>query len=250
MADHHLGQSNATSSIEEKGASRQESARQAARQDSNEGPARFALRALRLPAMIAGLILIVLLAFWLWPREKDEKEGSKGTAAAVEGESNEVALTPEAMKIAGIEIGQVTERPAVALLSVAGAVEANAEREQTIVPLVSGRVATVSASLGQRVARGSALATLESPQVAELRGQLLEAKSKLSLATANVERVRQAANRASVISAKAKLDLAERNLTRQRRLFELGAGSAKEVQAAEAEYATAKAEYDLSLIHI
>jgi membrane fusion protein, heavy metal efflux system len=244
MADHHLGQSNATSSIEEKGTSRQEGACHAARQDTNEGPARFAIRALRLPAMIAGLILIVLLAFWLWPREKDEKEGSKGTAAEVKGELNEVALTPEAMKTAGIEIGQVTERPAVAPLNVTGTVEANAEREQAIVPLVAGRVATVNVSLGQRVERGGVLATIESQQVAELRGQLLEAKSKLSLATANVERVRMAANRAGVISARAKLDLAEKNLTRQRRLFEIGAGSAKEVQAAEAEHATAKAEYD------
>src|SRR5262249_44495978 len=244
MADHHLDQSNATSSIEEKGVSRQESARQAARQDSNDGPARLALRALRLPAMIAGLILIVLLALWLWPREKDEKGGSKVTAAEVEGEPNEVALTPEAIKTAGIEIGQVTERPVVALLSVAGAVEANAEREQIVVPLVAGRVGAVNVSLGQRVERGGVLATIESQQVAELRGQLLEAKSKLSLATANVERVRMGANRAGVISAKAKLDLAEKNLTGQRRLFESGAGSAKDVQAAEAEHTTAKAEYD------
>jgi len=73
---------------------------------------------------------------------------------------------------------------------------------------------------------------------------LLEAKSKLSLSTANVERVRMGANRAGVISAKAKLDLAEKNLARQRRLFEIGADSAKDVQAAEAEHATAKAEYD------
>src|SRR5262249_57496333 len=46
------------------------------------------------------------------------------------------------------------------------------------------------------------------------------------------------------MSARAKLDLAEKNLTRQRRLCEIGAGSAKDVQAAEAEHATAKAEYD------
>src|SRR6266542_2949922 len=203
MADHHLGQSNAASSAEEKRTTRQKGARHTERQDANEGPARFAISARRLPIMLGGLILAVLLALWLWPREKDEKEASKETAAEVEGEPNEVALTPEAMKTAGIEIGQVTERPAVALLSVAGAVEANAEREQTIAPLVAGRIATV-----------------------------------------NVERVRMGANRAGVISAKAKLDLAEKNLTRQRRLFEIGAGSAKDVQAAEAEHATAKAEYD------
>ena len=244
MADHHLGQSNAASSVEEKGTSRQEGARHTARQDGDSGPARFTIHRRRLPIMLAGLTLAVLLALWLWPREKDEKETSKETAAEVEGEPNEVALTPEAMKTAGIEIGQVTERQAVALLSVAGAVEANAEREQTIAPLVAGRVATVNVSLGQRVERGGVLATIESQQVAELRGQLLEAKSKLSLSTANVERVRMGANRAGVISAKAKLDLAEKNLTRQRRLFEIGAGSAKDVQTAEAEHATAKAEYD------
>src|SRR5499433_3423737 len=244
MADHHLDQSNAASPVEEKRTTRQKGAGHTERQDANEGPARFAIRARRLPIMLAGLILAVLLALWLWPREKDEKEASKETVAEAQGEPNEVALTPEAMKTAGIEIGQVTERLAVTLLSVAGAVESNAEREQTVVPLVAGRVATVNVSLGQRVERGGVLATIESRQVADLRGQLLEAKSKLSLATANVERVRMAANRAGVISAKAKLDLAEKNLTRQRRLFEIGAGSAKDVQAAEAEHTTAKAEYD------
>jgi membrane fusion protein, heavy metal efflux system len=244
MADHHPHPLNTDHPTEERRTSRQEAPRHTAIQDGDARPARFATRARRLLIGLAGLILGVLLTLWLWPREKDEKEASKETAAEVEGEPNEVALTPEAMKTAGIEIGQVTERPAVAPLNVAGAVEANAEREQTIVPLVAGRVATVNVSLGQRVVRGGVLATIESQQVAELRGQLLEAKSKLSLATANVERVRLGANRAGVISARAKLDLAERNLTRQRRLFEIGAGSAKEVQAAEAEHATAKAEYD------
>jgi len=122
MADHHLGQSNAASSAEEKRTTRQKGARHMERQDANEGPARFTISARRLPIMLGGLILAVLLALWLWPREKDEKEASKETAAEVEGEPNEVALTPEARKTAGIEIGQVTERPAVALLSVAGAV--------------------------------------------------------------------------------------------------------------------------------
>ncbi|MBO0725291.1 MAG: efflux RND transporter periplasmic adaptor subunit [Blastocatellia bacterium] len=244
MADRHFGQSNTDCSVEEKSAAPQEVARHTARSDGDAKPARFALRMPHLLIGLAGLILAVLLALWLWPREKEEREAPKETAAGVEGESNEVALTPEAIKTAGIEIGQVSERPAVARLSVAGAVEANAEREQTVVPLVAGRVATVTASLGQRVARGGVLATIESPQVAELAGELLEAKSKLSLTTANVERTRQAANRASVISAKAKLDLAEKNLSRQRRLLEIGAGSTKDVQAAEAEYSTAKAEYD------
>jgi cobalt-zinc-cadmium efflux system membrane fusion protein len=194
--------------------------------------------------LVAGLGLATLLAVVLWPRDKkDEKEKAKETAAAVR-EPNEITLAAEALAAAGIETVEVAERTAVEQLVVSGSVEANAERAQLITPLVSGRLATVSASLGQRVGRGAVLATIESPQVAELRGQLLEANSKFSLASANVARVRQTANRAGVISARAKLDLADKALTRQRRLHELGGIALKDLQAAEAAYATAKAEYD------
>jgi membrane fusion protein, heavy metal efflux system len=194
---------------------------------------------------VAGLALVVVLAFLLWP---DEREGEKGSAKEVAAEAKEelkeVVLSPEALAAAGIETAEVIERSATEQIAVPGSVEANAEREQIITPLVSGRVAAVNVSLGQHVSRGNVLATIESPQVAELGGQLLEAKSRLSLASANVMRVRQTANRAGVISARAKLDLAEKELTRQRRLHEIGAGSLKEVQAAEAAHTTAMADYD------
>lgn len=201
---------------------------------------------LRLVLIGAALILfLVILKLLLLPARKPvESAAVQKETTQNESEPNEVTLPAEAQATAGIEIVGVTERPAVALLSVTGAVESNAEREQIVTPLVSGRIAAVNAVLGQRVAAGSVLATIQSPQIAELRGQLLEARSKLALATANVERVRKSANRAGVISAKAKLDLAEKTLDRQRRLLELGAGSLKEVQAAEAEDKTAKAEYD------
>ena len=207
---------------------------------------------LRTRRILVGAILVlilVVLAMFLLPNKEPSRtaevdvettrEGGKK-----EGEEREVALTPEALATTKIEIVEVSQRPAVALVKVTGEVEANAEKEQLVTPLVSGRVEAVHASLGQRVAAGSVLATIRSPQIAELRGQLLEARSKLALASAAVERVRKSANRAGVISTKAKLDLAEKNLDRQRRLLELGAGSLKEVQAAEAEYKTAKAEYD------
>lgn len=196
---------------------------------------------------VAALVLVAIFALVFWPGGKASKNGSDESRTDNESGSNEadeVALSLEALNTIGIETEDVTERAAVAQVKVTGAVEANAEREQMVVPLVSGRVGAVFVSLGQRVTRGTVLATIESQQIAELRGQLLEAESKLALATANVERVKQTANRAGVISAKAKLDLAEKTLDRQRRLLELGAGSLKEVQAAETEYQTAKAEYD------
>lgn len=216
--------------------------------DADGSPPRRNRRTRSLLIIATGLAFIVLLALILWPRDKagkdEETGGAKKTAAETKEEPNEIALAPEALAAAKIETAEVTERTAAEQLVISGSVEANAEREQLITPLVAGRVATVSVSLGQQVGRGAVLATLESPQIAELRGQLLEARSKLALAVANVSRVRQTANRAGVISAKAKLDLADKELTRQRRLHEIGAGSLKEVQAAEAAYETATAEYD------
>ena len=200
----------------------------------------------RVLILLGALVLIAAIALVFWARgraDKDDSDEKKKTEAA-SNDTNEVALAPEALSAMGIEIEGVTQRPAIAMLKFTGAVDANAEREQIVVPLVSGRVAAVYAVLGQRVARGGVLASIESQQIAELRGQLLEARSKLTLATANVQRALQSANRAGVISAKAKLDLAEKTLDRKRRLFGLGAGSLKDVQAAEAEYTTAKAEYD------
>src|SRR5215468_3287448 len=126
MADPHLGQSNTDHPVEEKSAAQQGEARHTSRPGEDEKPARGAIRARSLPIMLAGLILIILFALWLWPREKEGREASEKTTAGIEAESNEVALTPEAIKTAGIEIGQVSERPAVARLSVAGEVEANA----------------------------------------------------------------------------------------------------------------------------
>ena len=122
----------------------------------------------------------------------------------------------------------MTEQPIAVSLKVTGTVEVNAEQEQAVVSLVSGRVLAVKAALGQPVTRGQMLATIQSQQISELEGQLLEAKTKLDLATANVELVRKTANRANIISAKAKLDLAEKTLARQKRLLELGAGADKD----------------------
>ncbi len=209
---------------------------------------RLARRKKGLMVLLGVIVLAAILALVFWPSGKARRNESDGRAKAESeassSEAGEVVLAPDALATIGIETEGVTERPAIAPLKFTGAVEANAEREQVVVPLVSGRIAAVYAALGQRVARGNVLATIESQQIAELRGQLLEARSKLALTVANVERVRLSANRAGVISAKAKLDLAEKTLDRQRRLLELGAGSLKEVQAAEAEYKTAKAEYD------
>jgi cobalt-zinc-cadmium efflux system membrane fusion protein len=194
---------------------------------------------------------IAIVALLLWSHGRDSKQPTSSAADEAKpnenkegGESSEVVLSLEALKSAGIEIVGVTQRPAIALLTVTGAVESNQQQTQQVTPLVGGRVESVNVALGDRVRAGMILATIASPEVAEMRGKLREAQTKLQLTQRNLQRVQSAENRVGVLSAKAKLDEAEATLRRTRRLIELGVGAGKDLVAAEAAYKTAKAEYD------
>jgi RND family efflux transporter MFP subunit len=170
--------------------------------------------------------------------EKKEDEHSEGE------EAREVSLDPEALESAGIEVEGVTSRPAIALLWTTGSIEVNPQRMQIVSPLVGGRIEEAHAEVGDYVQRGSLLAVIASPQIAEMHGKLHESETRYELAQRNMSRVTRAENRVAVLSAKAKLDEAEATLNRTRRLIELGAGAGKDLVAAETVYRTAKADYD------
>lgn len=203
-------------------------------------------------AVAAVVALVILLMTMMWSRvNRIEVESMKATAEATEhkdehgeGAGREVALSAEALEAAGIEVEGVTQRPAVALLNVTGTVEVNQLQSQAVTPLVGGRVERVHVAPGDFVRAGQVLATIASPQIAQMHGKLHEAETRYELAQRNLARVERAENRAAVISAKARLDETEATLRRTRRLVELGAGAGKDLIAAEAAYKTARAEYE------
>ena len=123
-------------------------------------------------------------------------------------------------------------------------VEVNQLQSQQATPLVGGRVERVYVAPGDFVRAGAVLATIASPQIAQMHGKLHEAETQHALSERNLQRVQRAENRAAVLQAKARLDEAEATLKRTRRLIELGAGAGKDLIAAETTYKTAKAEYD------
>lgn len=168
------------------------------------------------------------------------------TAATNEkpAQSVEIALAPDVLARAGIEYAGVTQRPAVALLNVTGAVETNPQQTQAVTPLVGGRVEKVNVAVGDRVGAGATLAVIASPQIVELRGNLQAAQTRLDLAERNLARVQRAENRVAVLQAKAKLEEAQATLNRTRKLIELGSGAGKDLISAEAAYKSAKAEFD------
>lgn len=216
---------------------------------SSQGPSRNRNVVIVVVAVVAALAILVTAL--MWSRGSKTGETVKANVEAGEhkdehgeGAGREVALSAEALEAAGIESEGVTQRPAVALLNVTGTVEVNQLQSQAVTPLVGGRVERVHAAPGDFVRAGQVLATIASPQIAQMHGKLHEAETRYELAKRNLARVERAENRAAVISAKAKLDEAEAALRRTRRLVELGAGAGKDLTAAEATYKTAKAEFD------
>lgn len=196
--------------------------------------------------MIFAAVVFITIASWFLLRSGEfPGDSAHNDDHSQEGHSrSEVALSPEALSAAGIETGEVIEMSATATLRVTGAIEANQEQTQQVTPLVAGRVERVYASLGDAVKRGAVLATISSPQIAELHGKLHEAETRFRLAEQNLERVQKAENRVSALQARARLDEAEANLNRTRYLVERGVGAARDLIAAETIYKTAKAEYD------
>ncbi len=196
--------------------------------------------------IVIAVALAAILIVWSYKKTSApvNEVGKEETPTKSEEGKNEVSIKPETLAAANIEIYDVAEQPLSSFLRVTGSVEANQQQLQQIVAPVSGRAEKVKVVLGENVKAGSTLAYIASPQIAQMRGKMHEAETKLDLTKRNLQRVEMAENRVAVVSAKAKLDEAEASLRRVKKLAELGAGAGKDLIAAEAAHQTAKAEYD------
>ncbi|MEO7539566.1 MAG: hypothetical protein ABIV21_06035, partial [Pyrinomonadaceae bacterium] len=101
---------------------------------------------------IVAMIALVVIALIVFKKSgsSETKVDAETTAAKPESENasqQEVRLTPEVLASAGIETETVTQRPAIALLTVAGTVEANPEQTQQVTSLVNGRIERVFVSV-------------------------------------------------------------------------------------------------------
>jgi RND family efflux transporter MFP subunit len=129
-----------------------------------------------------------------------------------------VTLTKDAVDRAGISVEPVATTAATESLRVPGVVEPNAYRQVSVTPLVSGRIVSVPAQLGDRVRRGQPVAQVYSPEIAEARTKYT--------------------------AAKAMLDAHDRELQRTQKLVEIGAASRQELERIHAEHAAQTAEVE------
>jgi cobalt-zinc-cadmium efflux system membrane fusion protein len=143
------------------------------------------------------------------PRVSKPPEAPADAAPAQRSESF-VTLTPEMSARAGIVVEPVSVSAEAGQLRIPGTVQPNAYRQVVVTAVVSGRVTSVQAALGDRVSRGQALAQLYSPELADAQTAF-------------------AAKRAEV-------EAAEAQLKRTERLVGIGAASRQELELLTAEH--------------
>lgn len=124
--------------------------------------------------------------------------------------------TKEVAARVGIDTTTATRGEQASAIIATARVVADASRSASVSPSASGVVRTFLVDLGARVAKGTPLATLDSPNVAE--------------------------DRARLDSARARVEATEANYEREKQLSEKGVSSLKEMQAAQQAWEEAKAD--------
>jgi len=99
-------------------------------------------------------------------------------------------MTAEVQKQNGVVVTAAKKQRLAGFVSATGKIETNADRIAHVSPRISGKVVTVKSSLGDSVAAGQTLATLDSVELGEALNRFHQSKTKLALAQSNMERIK------------------------------------------------------------
>ncbi len=117
-----------------------------------------------------------------------EKEGHEGHDE--HGREGMVKMTAEARKQNGVAVAAAGKQRLAGVISATGKVEANADRIAHVSPRIAGKIVSVRASLGDAVAAGQTLATLDSIELGEALNRYRQSKTRLALAQSSMDRIK------------------------------------------------------------
>lgn len=120
-------------------------------------------------------------------REVKEAKSEKSAGGEAEEEKN-LKLSADEIKQAGIAVVTLQGQEIHQTLTMTATIQPNRDRLAKIAPRVSGKVAKVMVSLGDRVRVGQALALIDSMEIGEASLAYLQAKSVAALSRSSFER--------------------------------------------------------------
>jgi cobalt-zinc-cadmium efflux system membrane fusion protein len=105
------------------------------------------------------------------------------------GEEKLVTMSTDVQKQSGVVVAPARKQRLAGVISATGKVEANADRIAHVSPRISGKIVSVKSSLGDSVAAGQTLVTLDSVELGEALGRYYQSKTRLALAQSNMDRI-------------------------------------------------------------
>jgi cobalt-zinc-cadmium efflux system membrane fusion protein len=203
-------------------------------------------------AIGAGLMLIPFLATRGSSPQTGGHDHAHGAHEGHEDEepSNEVELTPSAMKSAGIFVGKAEKRAVDDAVRATGVIATNAERLAHVTPTIRGRVEKIEATLGQQVKKGETLAILNSVDLGTAAATYLKAIVAHAAAHANFEReerlkAKEATTEPDYLAAKAADQTAEAEVKAARETLLLYGLTAQQIDALSWEQGEALSKFPI-----
>lgn len=117
-------------------------------------------------------VLVVLGTSCATRTDHDHEEDEHGHEHAHGGEATEVEVTRAQMDAVGIILGGMEKRDMADVVSATGVLAVNARDEGVVTARLSGTVTSLRVVQGQKVKAGQIVASVESPQLLQLRQEL------------------------------------------------------------------------------
>ncbi|MBI1823408.1 MAG: efflux RND transporter periplasmic adaptor subunit [Nitrospirae bacterium] len=102
-----------------------------------------------------------------------------------------IRLSPEAQKEAGIKIEEVSFHPLEQDIQIPGTIQINENQLAHVGTRIPGRITEISAALGEWTAKGSPLASMDSPELGQAQSEYLNAKAKAFVAEKAYDRAKK-----------------------------------------------------------
>ena len=104
------------------------------------------------------------------------------------GEEGAIALTPQQIATAGIELTHPGIGGSGGVIELPATIEGDPQGTRVVSAAIGGRVVTLTRNLGEPVRRGDTLAVIESQDAATLNAEVEKAKARAGLARSNLDR--------------------------------------------------------------
>lgn len=170
---------------------------------------------------------------------KADEHAGEEAGHSEEGHAEDIVLSEEAARIAGIETGVARRMTMQAVLKVPGTVTNTPQGRAVVTSPVGGQITRLFVKVGDTVRAGQAIATVRSVDVATAASQIIEAERGVLTAQAAVREAK-----AQVEVSLSKLQTARQTLSRQEAFAKTGAFSQPALQAAQRELGDAEAELE------